>query len=428
MQHEHHIHPETLDTQDSAERSPGSRRWAALASVLAGLSVFAAGTAVAAGPSATGADLMPSRTVPPSPTNYVGPALPTVPLNAPTVTVGVGPTTPIVVGPAVPGVPIVGVPNPTTPTTATTPTVPTTESSPPTVTVIAAPAPPVIAVALPSIPVGQTPPPPAPNPTVPEANVPVTATPGITLPNPAYSCFANNDGPMTVRSGQATRSRPDPWENDVNCGELLPDSILLVERPSHGVLYGFGGETIEDTPYYVSDDGYVGSDGFTYRWIDADGSPISQVATYTFNVVERGVEANDDAYDIGYNSTLHVPAPGVLANDITADGAGTVHAQGHTPPDHGTLVLDDSGAFEYTPDPGWFGVDTFIYTLANLTPYYSSSRVLGVEATVTIVVYPRIPCWQVLYHCGVLTWPHIEIPMPGVPNEVPELPIEQDGP
>jgi hypothetical protein len=367
---------------------------------------------------------MPSRTVPPSSTNYVGPALPTVPLSAPTVTIGVGPTSPIFVDPALPVVSIVGVPTPTTPTT---PTVPTIESAPPTVPVIAAPATSVSAVALPSIPVVQTPPP-GPSPTI-VANVPVTAaTPGITLPNPAYSCIANNDGPMTVRSGQTTRSRPDPWDNDVNCGALEPDSILLVTRPSHGVLYGFGGETIESTPFYVSDDGYVGSDSFTYRWVDADGSPISRVATYTFDVVERGVEANDDAYDIGYNSTLAVPGPGVLVNDITADGAGTVHAQGHTPPDHGTLVLDDSGAFEYTPDPGWFGVDTFIYTLANLTPHYSSSRILGVEATVTITVYPQIPCWQVLYHCSVLNWPHVEIPMPGVPNDVTDLPVGQGGP
>jgi len=424
MQHEHHIHPNPIDSQNSPERSPGSRRWAVLASMLAGLSVFAAGTAVAAGSSATGADLMPSRTVPPSPTNDVGPALPTVPPDTPTVTIGVGPTSPILVGPALPVVPVDGVPNPTTPTTATAPT---TESAPPTVAVIAAPASPVSAVALPSIPVVQAPPP-APSPTI-VASVPGTAaTPGITLPNPAYSCLANDDGPMTVRSGQATMSRPDPWDNDVDCGALEPDSILLVTRPSHGVLYGFGGETIESTPFYKSDDGYVGSDSFTYRWVDADGSPISRVATYTFDVVERGVEANDDAYDIGYNSTLAVPGPGVLVNDITADGAGTVHAQGHTPPDHGTLVLDDSGAFEYTPDPGWFGVDTFIYTLANLTPHYSSSGVLGVEATVTIAVYPQIPCWQVLHHCSVLTWPHVEIPMPGVPNDVTDLPVGQGGP
>lgn len=423
MKHEHHVHPDPLDSQNSS----GSRRWLALAGMLAGLSVLGAGTAAAAGPSTTGSDPMPSRTVPPPPppsTNYVGPAIPTVPLNAPTVTIGVGPTSPIYVGPALPVGPIVGVPNPTTPTV---PTVPIDVSALPTVPVVAAPAPPVSAVALPSIPVGQTPPP-APNPTI-VGNTPVTAaTPGISLPNPAYSCFANNDGPMTVRSGQTTRSRPDPWENDDNCGPFEPYSILLVSRPSHGVLFGFGEDTIEDTPYYKSDDGYVGSDSFTYRWVDAAGSPISQVATYTYNVVERGVEANDDAYDIGYNSTLTVPAPGVLANDITADGAGTVHAQGHTPPDHGTLVLDDSGAFEYTPDPGWFGTDTFIYTLANLTPYYGSSRILGVEATVTIVVYPWIPCWQVLYHCSVLTWPQLATPMPGVPNEVPGLPVGQDGP
>ena len=33
------------------------------------------------------------------------------------------------------------------------------------------------------------------------------------------------------------------------------------------------------------------------------------------------------------------------------------------------------GRSKNTPDPGWFGVDTFVYTLANLTPHYSSSGV-----------------------------------------------------
>jgi len=387
----------TSQNRDETSRSSGARRRPALASVLAGLIVLVAGTAVAAGPSASNPDLMPTRTIPPAPTNHVGSVVPIVPLNPSTVPIGVGPASPISVGPALPVVPIAGVP--------TIPAVPTTGSASPTVAVIAAPAPPVSGVAVPSIPVGQIPPA-----TVAMADLPVVGPmPEISISSAAYSCFANDDGPLNVRSGQTIRSHPDPWENDFSCGPLEPFSILLVSRPSHGVLFGFGGETIESTPYYASDDDYVGTDSFTYRWVDSDGSPISRVATYTFNVVEIGVDANDDAYEMGYGTTLAVPGPGVLVNDTTADEAGTVDASGHTFPNHGTLALHGSGAFEYTPDPGWFGVDTFVYTLAN-----GWAGVPGIQATVTISVHPVIPCWWLLYHCTIPHWPQVEIPTPDV--------------
>lgn len=68
----------------------------------------------------------------------------------------------------------------------------------------------------------------------------------------------------------------------------------------------------------------------------------------------------DDWYEIGYNRVLTVTAPGVLANDIDADGD-ELDANPLTPPQHGMTVFYPDGAFIYTPLDGFSGTDSFTY-------------------------------------------------------------------
>jgi filamentous hemagglutinin family protein len=53
----------------------------------------------------------------------------------------------------------------------------------------------------------------------------------------------------------------------------------------------------------------------------------------------------------------------VLDNDTTpADGLTVI---GHTQPSNGSVTVDEDGNYEYTPDPGFVGQDTFTYTVSN---------------------------------------------------------------
>jgi hypothetical protein len=77
----------------------------------------------------------------------------------------------------------------------------------------------------------------------------------------------------------------------------------------------------------------------------------------------------------------------VLANDSDADGddlnilAGSVNA-----PLHGTLVMnEETGAFNYTPNTGYFGTDSFKYRATDGDGATSN------EATVTITIAPAAP-------------------------------------
>lgn len=70
--------------------------------------------------------------------------------------------------------------------------------------------------------------------------------------------------------------------------------------------------------------------------------------------------AVDDAYSMDEDTVLTQAAPGVLANDTDAE-SDPLTAILVTGPAHGTLTLNANGSFTYTPDPDWFGDDTFTY-------------------------------------------------------------------
>jgi hypothetical protein len=75
---------------------------------------------------------------------------------------------------------------------------------------------------------------------------------------------------------------------------------------------------------------------------------------------------------------LTVNAPGVLGNDADPDGT-PLTAAVMTEPAHGTLSLEATGAFTYTPAPGWRGTESFTYRAGD-------GSLLSEPATVTIAV------------------------------------------
>jgi spore coat protein A, manganese oxidase len=92
--------------------------------------------------------------------------------------------------------------------------------------------------------------------------------------------------------------------------------------------------------------------------------------------------AVDDSYSVNEDTTLTVPAPGVLANDTDINANNVLTAVLETGPANGTLTLNPDGSFSYTPNPNFNGTDTFTYkandgVLDSLT-----------AATVTITVNP----------------------------------------
>jgi VCBS repeat-containing protein len=153
-------------------------------------------------------------------------------------------------------------------------------------------------------------------------------------------------------------------------GELL--TARLETPPAHGSVVIHEDGTFAYTPTA----GNTNADTFTYRANDGfeDSGPGRVKLGNT-----APVAVDDTNYFVFAGQTLTVAMPGILGNDLDADGDPLV-PQVVTFPGHGTLVLHTNGLFTYTPEPGFTGRDAFTYRV--------SDGMLGsAPATVGVAVY-----------------------------------------
>jgi VCBS repeat-containing protein len=92
---------------------------------------------------------------------------------------------------------------------------------------------------------------------------------------------------------------------------------------------------------------------------DGKGGSAAQTVTITLEGTNDAPDAQDDAHTVGHNA---VAAIAVLANDGDADGDTlTVTTLGDAA--HGTAEINPDGTIRYTPDAGFYGADSFTYTV-----------------------------------------------------------------
>ena len=117
-------------------------------------------------------------------------------------------------------------------------------------------------------------------------------------------------------------------------------------------------------------------------------NPLITIGVINDAPVPNAVAPLADSYSMGQGTTLTVDAPGVLGND-TDDDSAVLTAVLATPPEYGgTLTLSTNGSFTYTPTPGFFGVDTFTYTVKDVDP--TNARSATVSITVSDVTPPVV--------------------------------------
>jgi hypothetical protein len=131
---------------------------------------------------------------------------------------------------------------------------------------------------------------------------------------------------------------------------------------------------------YTPDPGFSGDDVFTYKAFDGTSSSTPAQVKIRVTGGNTAPVANADAYATTVNTTLVIPAPGVLGNDIDADGD-TLTAVKMGDPAHGTLMFSSNGGFTYIPALNYAGDDIFTYQafdgLANSTPVQVTITVAG---------------------------------------------------
>ena len=179
-----------------------------------------------------------------------------------------------------------------------------------------------------------------------------------------------NDDVYSFSTPSFDTSAPGVLLNDTDAeGDTL--SIASVQPQAGGVLPG---ESLvldlDGAIHYVPPTGFVGTRAWRYRI--SDGYALSAYAQIDFQISAPPVAntapvATPDAYAADQDTDLVVFAPGVLANDLDADGdaiaAGWTAEPigGKLPGEMWTLAAD--GSFVYTPPTGYTGARVWHYQI-----------------------------------------------------------------
>jgi len=99
---------------------------------------------------------------------------------------------------------------------------------------------------------------------------------------------------------------------------------------------------------------------FDFTAVNGMGYPFQIICSWSHAPV-----AVDDYYTTNENTPLIVDAPGVLSNDYDEDGNVIWVTSKLTDPTNGTLILHADGSFDYSPNTGFVGTDSFEYVITD---------------------------------------------------------------
>jgi hypothetical protein len=187
--------------------------------------------------------------------------------------------------------------------------------------------------------------------------------------------------------------------------------LEVVGKPQVGALNPNAGPAEGGTIVTITGSGFTGATSVKFGGTEASftvdtdtqitatspgGSPDTVDVTVTNAIGTSDINSNDkftyltvvaydDSYSVNQDQTLYVDASGgVLANDYDADND-TLTASVVTGPSNGFVTLGTDGSFVYTPSPGYYGADSFVYQA-------DDGNGQTAQATVTIevqhVLYP----------------------------------------
>jgi len=163
-------------------------------------------------------------------------------------------------------------------------------------------------------------------------------------------------------------------------GVIVPSSVEILFDPGDGILNTPDPITGEVT--YTPNPGFAGIDTFVYKVYDNDG--LSDTATVTINVLPNDPPVANNDFE---TTLMNIPVTvDVLINDSDPDGflvPSSIVID--TPPGNGTITNIDpiTGEITYSPSPGYYGIDTFVYRVFDNDNHFDTATV-----TITVLAPP----------------------------------------
>jgi hypothetical protein len=154
-----------------------------------------------------------------------------------------------------------------------------------------------------------------------------------------------------------------------NVGTTLnPASLTITEQPENGIVTVNADGTVIFTP----EEGFVGTDIFTYSVCDTSNPAICQTSEVMVTVLSKNAKdvttASDDFATLTANADGKASVSGsVISNDKnTASGTKLTASLDTDPADlPGTLVFNADGSYTFTPEAGFTGPVDVVYTVCD---------------------------------------------------------------
>ena len=202
------------------------------------------------------------------------------------------------------------------------------------------------------------------------ATISITVTENFDPTNNAP--LATNDN---IASDGGNSTSIDPLANDND-----PDGDTLVLGDVGDAQNGTVTVSDDDVITYTPNEGFEGTDNFTYEVCDEEGACV--VASIFIQVTDNEIAPNNFppiAGDDSGNSDGGIPAV-IMALDNDSDPENSVLSFGNIgTPQNGTVMINAANNFIYTPNPGFEGIDFFTYEVCDDFGFCTT-------ATVTIIV------------------------------------------
>ena len=116
----------------------------------------------------------------------------------------------------------------------------------------------------------------------------------------------------------------------------------------------------------------------------ATATVIWRRCTLTINSVNDAPNAANDSFTTPVNQLLVILGPGVLGNDVDAEGD-ALSSSVVVGPAHGTLLMGADGGFLYTPAHDFHGADSFTYAAKDATASGTATVAITVNSPPTTV-------------------------------------------
>ncbi|MDA1305564.1 MAG: Ig-like domain-containing protein, partial [Nitrospirae bacterium] len=192
--------------------------------------------------------------------------------------------------------------------------------------------------------------------------------------------LAQNHPPFAIRDSAETQSNvqisipvlANDFDQDSSPASLFIDSVTA---PENGTTNMVGSEIA-----YLPNQGFLGVDKFFYAISDGQdkASAVVSVLVTSETPVNQPPIAINDQIGVLFETPIDV---NVLNNDSDSSGIDVGSVLVTSSPTNGTTSVDTTiGIITYTPNAGYLGIDSFLYTVADVEGLVSN------VATVSVIV------------------------------------------